>query len=83
MGVSSNRSASQQNGLEVLLNIDRGTESRLEVHLFDFSGDLYGQELAVALHAFIREEQKFESFDALKAQIARDAHEARALLDRI
>lgn len=60
-----------------------GTESRLEVHLFDFSGDLYGQELAVALHAFIREEQKFESFDALKAQIARDAHEARALLDRI
>ena len=60
-----------------------GTESRLEVHLFDFSGDLYGQELAVALHAFIREEQKFESFDALKAQIARDAHEARTLLDRI
>lgn len=60
-----------------------GTESRLEAHLFDFSGDLYGKELAVALHAFIREEQKFESFDALKAQIARDALEARALLDRI
>jgi riboflavin kinase/FMN adenylyltransferase len=60
-----------------------GTESRLEVHLFDFSGDLYGQELEVALHAFIREEQKFESFDALKVQIARDAREARELLDRI
>jgi riboflavin kinase / FMN adenylyltransferase len=60
-----------------------GTESRLEVHLFDFSGDLYGQELEVALHGFIREEQKFESFDALKAQIVRDALEARALLDRI
>jgi riboflavin kinase / FMN adenylyltransferase len=60
-----------------------GTESRLEVHLFDFTGDLYGQELEVALHGFIREEQKFESFDALKAQIARDALEARTLLDRI
>jgi riboflavin kinase/FMN adenylyltransferase len=60
-----------------------GTESRLEVHLFDFSGDLYGQELEVALHGFIREEQKFESFDALKAQIARDAREARDLLDRM
>jgi riboflavin kinase/FMN adenylyltransferase len=58
-----------------------GTESRLEVHFFDFSADLYGQELAVSLHHFIREEQKFESFVALKAQIAVDAAQARALLD--
>lgn len=58
-----------------------GTESRLEVHFFDFSADLYGQELAVALHHFIREEEKFESFEALKLQIQADATAARALLD--
>ncbi|MDE2318982.1 MAG: bifunctional riboflavin kinase/FAD synthetase [Rhodospirillales bacterium] len=58
-----------------------GTESRLEVHFFDFEGDLYGQELAVQLRHFIREEQKFASFDLLKAQIARDAAHARRVLD--
>jgi riboflavin kinase/FMN adenylyltransferase len=58
-----------------------GTESRLEAHFFDFSADLYGQELAIALHHFIREERKFESFSALKEQIAADATQARALLD--
>ena len=59
-----------------------GTESRLEVHLFDFDGDLYGYEISVALHAFLRAEQKFAGLDALKAQIAIDAGEARAVLDR-
>ena len=58
-----------------------GKESRLEAHLFDFSGDLYGVELTVALHAFLREERKFATFDALKAQIAADAEAARSLLD--
>jgi len=58
-----------------------GTESRLEAHLFDFAEDLYGSEIAVALHHFIREETKFESFDALKQQIALDAAQARTLLD--
>lgn len=54
--------------------------SRLEAHLFDFSGDLYGQEACVALERFIREERRFESFDALTAQIALDAAAARAAL---
>jgi riboflavin kinase/FMN adenylyltransferase len=58
-----------------------GTQSRLEAHLFDFSGDLYGQELTIALRHFIREEQKFASFEALKAQIAKDAAQAARLLD--
>jgi riboflavin kinase/FMN adenylyltransferase len=49
----------------------------VEAHIFDFDGDLYGQEVAVALHVFIRAEQKFASFDALKIQIAQDADEAR------
>ena len=59
-----------------------GTDSRVEVNLFDFAADLYGQELTVALHHFLREEQKFPSFEVLKAQIVQDAAQARALLDR-
>jgi riboflavin kinase/FMN adenylyltransferase len=58
-----------------------GTESRLEAHLFDFEQDLYGQELTVELRFFLREEQKFASFEALKEQIAQDAAQAQALLD--
>jgi riboflavin kinase/FMN adenylyltransferase len=58
-----------------------GTEPRLEAHFFDFSGDLYGQELTVCLRHFLREEEKFPSFEALKAQILLDAAEARRLLD--
>lgn len=54
--------------------------SRLEAHLFDFAGDLYGQEASVALERFIREERRFADFDALKAQIALDAAAARAAL---
>ncbi|GAC1344974.1 MAG: bifunctional riboflavin kinase/FAD synthetase [Acetobacteraceae bacterium] len=57
-----------------------GQESRVEAHLFDWSGDLYGQEVAVALHDYLRPEQKFASFDALRAQIALDAGQARAVL---
>jgi riboflavin kinase/FMN adenylyltransferase len=58
-----------------------GTESRLEAHLFDFAGDLYGAELSISLHHFLREEQKFASFEALKTQILADADAARTLLD--
>jgi riboflavin kinase / FMN adenylyltransferase len=61
--------------------VSEGTISRLEVHLFDFEGDLYGQEISVALQVFLRAEQKFSGLDALKAQIALDAAEARAVLD--
>jgi riboflavin kinase/FMN adenylyltransferase len=57
-----------------------GTQSRLEAHLFDFAGDLYGQQMSVALHHFIREEKKFENFEALKLQILRDAADAADLL---
>jgi riboflavin kinase/FMN adenylyltransferase len=57
-----------------------GTESRLEAHFFDYAGDLYGQEISVALHYFLREERKFESFGALKAQILVDAEEAKRVL---
>jgi riboflavin kinase/FMN adenylyltransferase len=53
---------------------------RLEVHLFDFAGDLYGKRLDVAFEAFLRPERKFADFEALKTQIAADAAEARAIL---
>lgn len=62
--------------------VNQGPESRLEVHLFDWDGDLYGQELPVALHAYLRAERKFSGLDELRAQIAADAAEARQLLDR-
>jgi riboflavin kinase/FMN adenylyltransferase len=60
-----------------------GLQTRLEAHLFDFDGDLYGQTLAVSLHSFLREEIRFESFDALRAQILRDAGDARDALARL
>jgi riboflavin kinase / FMN adenylyltransferase len=52
----------------------------MEVNIFDFEGDLYGKRLEVGLHAFLRPEMKFDGFEALVAQIGRDADEARTLL---
>jgi riboflavin kinase/FMN adenylyltransferase len=52
----------------------------LEVHLFDFSGALYGRAMAVDLVAYLRGERKFAGLDALKAQIALDSDEARRIL---
>ncbi len=48
----------------------------VEVHLFDWQGDLYDQELSVSLIKFIRPEQKFDSLDALKVQIQIDCQRA-------
>jgi len=57
-----------------------GTELRIEVHLLDFAGDLYGHRLAVELVARIRGEQRFDGVAALVAQIGRDVQRARELL---
>nr|WP_269815656.1 bifunctional riboflavin kinase/FAD synthetase [Parvularcula mediterranea] len=57
-----------------------GKEERLEVHLFDFSGDLYGQTMRCRFRHFIREERPMNGLDALKAQIAEDSGRARELL---
>ena len=54
-----------------------GEHVRIEVHLFDFDQDIYGQNVCIAFHDKIRDEQKFESFDALKNQIQLDCHKAR------
>jgi riboflavin kinase/FMN adenylyltransferase len=52
----------------------------LEPHFFDFSGELYGQEIEVELRHFLRPEAAFDSLEALTAQIERDCDEARRLL---
>ena len=57
---------------------DADKERLLEVHLFEFTGDLYGQDMEVHFRNFIRPEQRFASLDALKDQIARDAKSAQS-----
>jgi riboflavin kinase/FMN adenylyltransferase len=54
--------------------------ANLEVHLFDFAGDLYGEVLSVALVAWLRPEIRFDGAEPLVAQMRRDAAEARAHL---
>jgi riboflavin kinase/FMN adenylyltransferase len=54
-----------------------GKENRLEVHLFDFDSDIYGVDIDVSFHCKLRSEQKFDSLDALKAQIQLDSDSAR------
>jgi len=57
-----------------------GSRLLLEAHLFDFTGDLYGKYLRVALVEFLRPERKFDSFEALKQQIVADSAQAREKL---
>ena len=57
-----------------------GGALKLEAHLFDFDGDLYGRRLALRFHAFLRAEKKFESIDQLISQIGLDSEQARQLL---
>lgn len=54
-----------------------GRRPVLEVHLFDFSQEIYGQHLSVVFHHRIRDEQKFDSLGALKEQIIRDVAQAK------
>lgn len=52
----------------------------LEPYFFDFSGDLYGQEIDIAFHHFLRPEAKFDDLEALKRQMEEDCAKARDLL---
>ena len=58
-----------------------GGEWLLEAHVFDFAGELQRERLAVDFVERLRDEQKFENLDALAAEMRRDAHRARAILD--
>jgi riboflavin kinase/FMN adenylyltransferase len=66
--------------LGVRPTINEVSEPLLEVHLFDFDGDLYGQRMAVEFVAKLRDEQKFDGLEPLKVQMAADARMARELL---
>jgi riboflavin kinase / FMN adenylyltransferase len=58
-----------------------GTERILEVHIFDYSGDCYGRDLEVKFECFLRPERRFSSIEELRAQIVRDASEARRIFN--
>jgi riboflavin kinase / FMN adenylyltransferase len=60
--------------------VDDSGLAKLEVHLFDFAGNLYGQHLRIDFLHKIRDEEKFADLDALKARIARDCEVAKELL---
>ncbi len=66
--------------LGVRPTVDETRTRLLEIHLFDFQGDLYDREVEVRLKHFLRPEQRFDSIDLLKSQIARDAVAAREFL---
>jgi len=56
------------------------TASRaIEAHLLDFTGDLYGQQITLRFHRWLRDQQPFPSLDALKTQLGRDIAQVRSL----
>jgi riboflavin kinase/FMN adenylyltransferase len=60
--------------------VSSGTSERvLEIHLFDFDRDIYGQDVEVRFLKFLRPEKKFESLDALVQQIRHDVEQARQI----
>ena len=60
--------------------VDNSGRAKLEVHLFDFAGDLYNRHLRIDFLHKIRDEQKYPDLDTLKTQIARDCEMAKKLL---
>ncbi len=61
---------------------NNGSDLSVEVHLIDFSGDLYGQKLSLELAGFLREERAFPSLEALKAQLEQDRESALRMAER-
>ena len=61
-------------------SIEESQETLLEVHLLDFEGDLYGQELSVTFRDYLRPERGFSDSRALAEQISRDVEQARRVL---
>ena len=60
--------------------VDQSGRAKLEVHLFDFDGDLYGEHLRIDFLHKIRDEQKFPDLETLKSRIAQDCDIAREFL---
>ncbi|HLX69169.1 MAG TPA: bifunctional riboflavin kinase/FAD synthetase [Verrucomicrobiae bacterium] len=85
-GVYSARAIVRANTHRAVLNIgtrptlnNPDPQWRVEVHLLDFDGNLYGEEMEIVFGEKFRDEKKFLSVDELKAQIARDVERAKAL----
>lgn len=57
-----------------------GTERSIEVHIFDFSGDIYGKTITIHLLRHLRKETEFSSLDALTAQLSRDEQACRQII---
>ena len=80
-GVYAVRALYQEQSILGVMNIGcrptvAGEAPTIEVHLLDWSGDLYNQELTVSIEAFLRPEQKFDSLEELKTQIKQDCERA-------
>ena len=58
-----------------------GTVRVIEVNLFEFDADIYGEILQVSVHHFLRSEQKFAGLEALKEQLAKDKNSAIKALE--
>ena len=52
--------------------VENSSKIKIEVHLFDFNGNLYGQEIQLQVINRLRDEQKFESTDSLTLQLKKD-----------
>lgn len=59
-----------------------GKEQRVEIHLLDFHGDLYGEKVRIEILHFLRKEQKFAGLDALRLQLDNDLQETRKFLSQ-
>lgn len=62
--------------------VDDGLELTIEGFILDFDGDLYGQKIQMEFYEYLREERKFPSFDALKAEIAHNVEQTREYFAR-
>lgn len=58
-----------------------GEERRIEVNIFDFNKTIYNERLTIQFHSLLRSEQKFESIEALKAQLVKDKIQAIKILE--
>jgi riboflavin kinase/FMN adenylyltransferase len=60
-----------------------GTSQTIEIHFFDYNGNLYNQKITIALLQRIRSEQKFKSVEALKDQLATDKETALSFISKM
>lgn len=63
--------------------VEANGELSIEVHIFNFEGNLYGKELRLEFIGRLREERRFSSLEELQLQLRRDAADAQALTDKM